>query len=64
MTTREEAIEVLRKAPDDVVSEALDYLRFLVEKSRGERLGTAIASEGALRKDWDAPEEDEAWRNL
>ena len=26
--------------------------------------GTAIASERALRRIWDTPEEDEAWQNL
>jgi hypothetical protein len=64
MTVREETMAVLREAPDEVVAEALDYLRFLLARSRGERFGTAIASEPALRKDWDTPEEDEAWKSL
>lgn len=29
-----------------------------------ERMGTAIASEKALAKLWDTPEEDEAWSHL
>ncbi len=29
-----------------------------------ENMFTAYASEKALAKDWDSPEEDKAWRNL
>ena len=29
-----------------------------------EKLGTAFASEKSLAKDWESPEEDEAWEDL
>jgi len=29
-----------------------------------EKLGTAFASEKSLAKDWENPEEDEAWKDL
>ena len=38
-------------------------MRF-VRKVFGGRMGTAIASETSLRKDWTRPEEDEAWKDL
>ncbi len=64
MSVREEAIEEIRRAPDEAVEEALDFLRFLAARSRAERLGTAVASEPVLGRDWDTPEEDEAWKDL
>ena len=44
--------------------EALDFVRFLTTRARAERFATAIASEPLLRRDWDTPEEDEAWKEL
>lgn len=64
MDIHEEAIEAIRKAPADVVAEALDFLRFLTARMKSEGLSTAIASEPVLRREWDTPDEDEAWKNL
>jgi hypothetical protein len=47
---------------------ATDQLRaFLLDLSRSrysEAYETMLASEDVLRRDWDTPEEDEAWSNL
>ena len=64
MTLREEAIREIHRAPEEAVAEALDFLRYLASRLRAERFGTAIASEALLARDWDTPEEDEAWSNL
>ncbi len=31
---------------------------------KGDRILTHLASEKILSRDWDSPEEDEAWKNL
>jgi hypothetical protein len=64
MSIRDEAIEEIRRAPEEIVAEALDFLRFLTARTREDQLSTAIASESVLRGDWDTPDEDEAWKDL
>jgi hypothetical protein len=64
MTIREQAIQEIQAAPEDLVREALDFLRFLAARAHAERLETAFASQATLAKDWAEPEEDEAWRSL
>jgi hypothetical protein len=64
MTVREQAIQEIERAPEEIVREALDFLRFITAKLQADRLGTARASEAALAKDWDTRDEDEAWANL
>jgi len=46
------------------VRELLDFTLFLEVKALQEGVGTAIASETSLMKDWLRPEEDEAWQDL
>lgn len=38
--------------------------RQLHRQQRGEAMATMLASEAVLARDWDTPEEDEAWRDL
>jgi len=54
----------IEQVPDSIVEEILDFIRFLKTKSQKEKLGTAIASESSLKKDWQRPEEDKAWQDL
>ncbi|MCZ7380568.1 MAG: DUF2281 domain-containing protein [Candidatus Methanoperedens sp.] len=54
----------IEQVPDSLVEEILDFIRFLKIKSQKEKLGTAIASESSLKKDWLKPEEDKAWQDL
>ena len=48
--------------PPGKAREVLDFIRFL--KQSDERNFLDLASETALEKLWDTPEEDEAWKNL
>jgi hypothetical protein len=64
MTIREQAIQEIQTAPEELVREVLDFLRFLATRARAERPETALASQATLAKDWAEPEEDEAWRSL
>jgi hypothetical protein len=54
----------IEEVPESFLKEVLDFVHFLKEKIRKEKLDTAIASESSLKKDWLSPEEDEAWKDL
>ncbi len=54
----------IEQIPEPFLEEVLDFVRFLKAKIAKERLGTAIASESSLKKDWLKAQEDEAWRSL
>jgi TorA maturation chaperone TorD len=57
--------ERLRQLPPDKLAVVLDFVSYLSERPRqSEALQTMLASEAVLRRDWDRPEEDEAWADL
>jgi len=64
MSTKEELINEIEKAPEPLLSEVLDFVYFLKAKTIREKLDIAVMSESSLRKDWLNPEEDEAWQSL
>ena len=64
MSKREAVIKEIEQIPEPFLEEVLDFVHFLKARITKERLGTAIASESSLRKDWLKPQEDEAWQNL
>ena len=64
MTTRELILNEIKKIPEPLLEEVLDFIRFLETKVLEQKMETAVASESSLKKDWLRPEEDEAWRNL
>lgn len=54
----------IEKIPEQHLPEVLDFIRSLEEGKVLEKIGTAIASETSLKKDWLRPEEDKAWKDL
>jgi hypothetical protein len=64
--------ERLLKLPQEkliVVDDFISYLlerdfRQLLMRTTSESFQTMLASEDVLRRDWDLPEEDEAWADL
>ncbi|MFA5874266.1 MAG: hypothetical protein WC832_09885 [Anaerolineales bacterium] len=66
--------ERLQKLPAEKLGVVFDFISFLSEReappkilresSKPYALDTMLASEAVLRRDWDTPEEDEAWANL
>ncbi|GEM_PF-6075177 len=64
MTAREEAIQLIKEAPDGVVEHVLEWLHRLASARSEQPLETAVASEQVLARDWDSPEDDTAWRDL
>ena len=64
MEVKELILKEIERVPEQYLAEILDFIRFLEEKALKEGMGTAIASETSLKKDWLRHEEDEAWQNL
>lgn len=56
-------IRELKEAPEPLLDEVLDFVKFLKYKNV-ERLESALLSETALAKDWLSPEEEQAWQDL
>jgi len=54
----------LKKLPLDYFPEIMDFIGYLKLKQIKNTSETMILSEKSLNKDWDTPEEDEAWANL
>jgi hypothetical protein len=64
MSKKDLLISEIEQVPEPLIDELLDFVHFLKLKIIKERIDTAIMSESSLRKDWLAPEEDEAWQGL
>jgi hypothetical protein len=59
--------ERLQQLPPEKLTVVYDFVSYLLERSDSQdvsALQTMIASESVLHRDWDRPEEDEAWANL
>lgn len=65
-------IDRLKELPPDKLPVVYDFVSFLAERQvelkrileTSESYQTMLASQDVLSKDWNRPEEDEAWRNL
>ncbi|GIL23423.1 MAG: hypothetical protein BroJett042_19360 [Bacteroidota bacterium] len=66
MSTREILTEEIKKTPESILNELYDFLMFLKQKEgkANDKLFTHLASEKVLSRDWESPEDDEAWKNL
>jgi len=64
MRTKELIVKEIKKIPEPLLKEVLDFIRFLETEALEQKIEAAIASETSLKKDWMSPEEDEAWQYL
>ena len=64
MEVKKLILKEIERVPEEYLVEVLDFIRFLEAKVLEEGVGTAIASETSLKKDWLRPEENEAWQDL
>ncbi len=64
MTIKEQLLQEIDKTPEPLLEEVLDFLQFLQNKHRQDKLEITFLSELSLQKDWLKPEEEEAWQNL
>lgn len=64
-TVNLDAIEQrLRQLPPEKLAVVFDFVSYLAESCSKSSLETMIASEAVLARDWNRPEEDEAWADL
>ncbi len=54
----------MKNIPDDYLDEIYAYLNYLKFRAAEDKIQTDLASQSSLAKDWQRPEEDEAWKNL
>lgn len=69
--TREKLKQELQHIPDDLLGELHQFMKYLQYKKNQTSfpryqtaMDTAYASETVLGKDWNTPEEDQAWQDL
>ena len=58
----EEITEKTAVLPENLQQEVLDFVEFISRKQQILLNETALLSEQALAKDWDRPEEGDAWK--
>ena len=63
-TEKDAVLQEIEELPDELITDALEYIRRLRVQAAIHRSETAVASEAVLAKDWLRSEEDEAWRDL
>jgi hypothetical protein len=64
MSSQNTLLRELDTLPPSYVDEVFDFVAYLKQKHLASISETALLSEAALSKDWDSPEEDEAWASL
>jgi len=64
MTGMNQIINEIETLPSEYFQEIMDFVGYLKLKHLRNIPETMILSEKSLAKDWDTPEEDEAWANL
>ena len=64
MVNEEALVREIKTLPSRYQQEIADFAGYLKSRSAREIPETMRLSEAALAKDWDTPEEDEAWAGL
>jgi len=64
MAVINELINEIETLPSEYFQEVLDFIGYLKLKHLRSLPETMFLSEKSLAKDWNTPEEDEAWENL
>ena len=64
MTGINQLINEIETLPSEYFQEIMDFVSQLKLKHLKDIPETMILSESSLAKDWNTPEEDEAWANL
>ena len=64
MTNRAVLIREIETLPAACLGEVIDFVAWIKQRKLRQAPETMLLSEAALAKDWDTPEEDEAWAAL
>ena len=64
MTNRAVLLQEIETLPETCVNEVVDFVAWIKQRKILRIPETMLLSEASLSKDWDTPEEDEAWALL
>jgi len=64
MSNRTVLIHEIETLPAACIGEVIDFVAWIKQRKLSQIPETMLMSEASLSKDWDTPEEDEAWANL
>jgi len=64
MTNRAVLLREIETLPAHCVGEVVDFVEWIKHRNLSQIPETMLLSETVLSKDWNTPEEDEAWANL
>ena len=64
MNKKQQIAKEIAHAPEPLLEEVLDFVRFLKSKRDRDKQEISLLSESSLKKDWLKPEEDKAWGGL
>jgi len=64
MTNRAVLLQEIETLPAACVSEVVDFVAWIKQRKVSQIPETMLLSEASLSKDWNTPEEDEAWASL
>ena len=64
MTNRAVLIQEIETLPATCIAEVFDFVAWIKQRKLSQIPETMLLSEVSLSKDWDTPEEDEAWADL
>lgn len=54
----------LKQLPPNKLEVVYDFVSYMADRRPSNALETMLATEAILSRDWDCPEEDEAWADL
>ena len=64
MTNHAVLMKEIETLPSSCVSEVIDFVAWIKQRKKSQIPETMLMSEAVLSKDWNTPEEDEAWAAL
>ena len=64
MTNRAVLQKEIETLPAAILDDVIDFVAWIKQRKLSKIPETMLLSEAILSKDWDTPEEDEAWASL
>ena len=64
MIAMNQIMNEIETLPSECFGEIMEFIGYLKLRHSGKISETMLLSEQSLEKDWNTPEEDEAWANL
>ena len=64
MTNRSVLLKEIETLPAACLGDVIDFVAWIKQRKLSQITETMLLSEDALSKEWNTPEEDEAWASL